>query len=73
MVGGRAPELDRQLHPRAGAELVGVEPEAEAGGAARFEDGAALVGIERALLAEGVDPPSLARHASSISPQTSAT
>ena len=56
MVGGGAAQLDRQLHAGAGAELVGVQAEAEAGGPAGLEHGPALVGVEGALLAEGVDP-----------------
>ena len=51
-------ELDRELHAGPGAELVAVDAEAEPGGAARLEHGARLVGVERAVLAEDVDPAS---------------
>ena len=61
MVGRRAAELDRQLHTGAMSELVGVQPQAEARPAARFEHGTGLVGVERATLAEGVDPTRMRR------------
>ena len=56
MVGRRAPELDGELHARSEPELVGVQAHAEPGRSTRLEHGAALVGVERAVLAEGIDP-----------------
>ena len=56
MVGRRRAELHRELHAGAGAELVGVDPQPQPPGRGRLEDGAGLVGVERADLAEGVGP-----------------
>ena len=56
MVGRRGAELDAELHAGAGAELVGVDAQPEAGRAAGLEHRARLVGVERAALAEHVDP-----------------
>ena len=56
MVDRGGAELDRELHAGARAELVAVDAQAEPGGAARLEHGARLVGVERAVLAEDVDP-----------------
>ena len=56
VVDRRRAELDGELDARAGAELVAVDAQAEPGGAAGLEHGARLVGVERALLAEDVDP-----------------
>ena len=61
VVGRRAPELDGELHPGTVAELVGVEPQPEPGGAAGLQHGAALVGVERSALAERVDPTGVRR------------
>ncbi len=49
-------ELDGEADARPRPELVAVDPEAEPGGAAGLEHRARLVGVERALLAEDVDP-----------------
>ena len=56
MVDRGGAQLDREPHARARAELVAVHAQAEPGGAARLEHRARLVGVERALLAEDVDP-----------------
>ena len=59
VVDARGAQLDGQRHPRAGAELVAVHPQAQARRAAGLEDGAGLVAVERvraARLAEHVDP-----------------
>ena len=56
VVGRRAAELDGELHAGAGAELVGVQAQPEPGRAAGEQHGPALVGVERAALAERVDP-----------------
>ena len=50
------PKLDRELDARSLPELVGVHAQAEPGPAPRLEHRARLVGVERALLAEHVDP-----------------
>ena len=56
MIGRGAPHLDGEGDPRTGSELVGVESQAESGGTPGVEHGAALIGVERAGLAERVDP-----------------
>ena len=56
MVDRGGAELDREPHARARPELVAVDAQPEPGGAAGLEHGARLVGVERALLAEDVDP-----------------
>ena len=61
MVGRGAPSLDGEGDSRAGPELVGVEAQPEPGGPAGVEHGAALVGVERAGLAERVDPAGVRR------------
>ena len=61
VVGRRGLRLDRDLHTGAVAELVGVHPRLEPGGAPGREDGPGLVGVERAPLAEHVDPPGVRR------------
>ena len=72
MVGARRAEFDRQPHARTRAELVGVDPRAEPGGDAGPQHRRGLVGVERAALAEHVDPAGVRRAAASISPHTSA-
>lgn len=56
MVGRRGVELDGELDAGAVRQLVGVDPGVQPLGAARREDGAGLVAVEGALLAEHVDP-----------------
>ena len=56
VVDRRRPHLDRELHARPEAELVAVHAQSEAGVASRLEHRARLLGVERALLAEDVDP-----------------
>ena len=51
-----APSSTREPHAGARAELVRVDAQAEPRGGARLEHRARLVGVERALLAEHVDP-----------------
>jgi hypothetical protein len=60
MIRRRAPELDRELYARSLTQLIGVQPGAETAGSSGGEHGSALIGIERSLLAERVDPPSRA-------------
>ena len=48
--------VDRQLHTRAGTELVAVKAEAEARITSGFEHGTTLIGIECAGFAKGVNP-----------------
>ena len=55
VVDAGAAELDGQAHPAAEAELVAVQAQAEAGGAAGEQHLAALLDVERAGLAERVD------------------
>jgi len=57
VVGRRAPELDGEPYARPVAKLVRVKSQPESGRPARFEHRPTLVGVERALLAERVDPP----------------
>ena len=61
VVDRREPELGGELDARAGAELVGVQPAPQAGGRPGLEDRAGLVGVERARLAEHVDPAGVRR------------
>ena len=61
VVGRGAPQLDGELHARAGPELVGVQPQAEPGGPPGLQHVPALVGVERAALAERVDPAGVRR------------
>ena len=56
VVDRRAAELDPEAHAVAVAELVGMQAQAEAVAAPRLEHRPALLGGERARLAEGVDP-----------------
>jgi hypothetical protein len=56
VVGGRGTELAGQLDTRAGAELVGVDAEAEALGGAGGEDRPGLVRVEDAGLDEDETP-----------------
>ena len=56
MVDGGRSQLDRQPHARPRAELVAVHAQPEPGGAAGLEHRARLVLVERAVLAEDVDP-----------------
>jgi hypothetical protein len=56
VVDRRGAELDRELHARAWAELVAVHAQAEAGRPSRLEHRARLLDVERAVLAEDVDP-----------------
>ena len=51
-----APISTATLHARPATELVGVDAQAEPGVAARGEHRPGLVGVERAALAEDVDP-----------------
>ncbi len=69
MVDRGGAELDREPHARARAELVAVHAQAEPGGAARLEHRARLLGVERAVLAEDVDPARVRRARRSMSPQ----
>ena len=56
VVGGGGAELDRDLDARAVAELVGVHARRQALGDPGLEDRAGLLAVERAVLAEDVDP-----------------
>ena len=56
-----APSSTASRTPGPGSELVAVHAQAEAGGRARLEHGPRLVGVERALLAEDVDPAAVRR------------
>ena len=57
MVDGEQAELRGQPDAGPGTELVGVQPSLQPGGPTRLEDGARLVAVEGAALAERVDPP----------------
>ena len=61
MVDGDQAQLGGQPDAGAGAELVGVQPPSQAPGRPGGEDGAGLVLVERAALAEHVDPPGVRR------------
>ena len=61
VIGRGGAELDAELHARARAELVGVDAQPEAGRAAGLQHRARLVGVERAPLAEHVDPAGVRR------------
>ncbi len=61
MVGRCAPLFDSELYARPGTELVGMEAQAQPGGPAGGEHRPALVGVEGAHLAEGVDPAGVRR------------
>ena len=56
VVDRRGLQLDREPHARPEPELVAVHAQAEPGPPARLEHRPRLVGVERALLAEHVDP-----------------
>ena len=56
VVGGRGVQLDRELDARAVMELVGVDAGREALRDPRLQDGPGLLAVERAFLAEHVDP-----------------
>ncbi len=73
VVGGGGAELDPDLHSGTGTQLVGVDAQSEPLGAARAEDRARLVGVERAPLAEDVDPAGVGRALLEHLPVTSAT
>ena len=73
VVGGGGAELDRELHARAVAELVGVHARGQAALEAGGEDRARLVAVEGALLAEDVDPAGVGRAGVEHGPVTSAT
>ena len=55
------PELAGEPDAGAGAELVGVQPAAQALGRTGLQDRPGLVRVERAALAEHVDPPGVRR------------
>ena len=57
MIHARCGEFDRELHPRALAELVAVHAQAQPGVLACLQDPAGLILVEGALLAEDVGPP----------------
>lgn len=73
VVGRRGVELDGELDAGAVRQLVGVDPGVQPLGAARREDGAGLVAVEGALLAEHVDPAGVRGAGSSIGPVTRST
>ena len=57
-----AAHLHPELHTRPVSELVGVEPQAQAGVPAGGEHGPGLVGVEGARFAEHVDPADVTAH-----------
>ena len=61
MVGAGGAQLDGELHPGPGTELVGVHPQAEPAACAGGQDRAGLVAVERAAFAEDVDPAGVRR------------